>query len=390
MEVIRRLNREQGITVLLVTHDQDIADYADRTVTFRDGQIVSDTRTAPSAPHSQAGVSVSPSQSAAAQGGDFWTFGTMAVTAAARALRRNKMRAALTMLGIFIGVAAVIAMVAVGDGASASVQAQIASLGTNLMVVLPGATTSNGVRAGFGSISTLTTADADAISKHAGAVAAVSYLDRQVSQVVYANQNWSTSINGVTPSYLTIRDWPVAAGRDFTQEEETGAAPVCLLGQTVASNLFPDGVRPGRRHGSREKLSAAGNRRAFDQGSIQFRSGPGRRGAVAVYHRRAQGAGNLASYRGGRLRDHGLHESGAQPVRRRPGHQLSEPHVSDEPYDHQSVRQPTEDIGRRQSDFRQGAQRRRRAARAARDYRRFCTTAIESSRVRTTTLRCAA
>jgi macrolide transport system ATP-binding/permease protein len=244
LEVIRRLNREQGITVILVTHDQDIANYADRTVTFRDGQIVSDTRTAPSAPPAQAAGPVSPSESAATRGGDFRTFGAMAVSAAARALRRNKMRSALTMLGIFIGVAAVIAMVAVGNGASASVQAQIASLGTNLLIVLPGATTSNGVRAGFGSISTLTTGDGDAIRQQARAVAAVSYLDRQVSQVVYANQNWSTSINGVTPSYLTIRDWPVVAGRDFSQQEERGAAPVCLLGQTVVNNLFPEGVSP--------------------------------------------------------------------------------------------------------------------------------------------------
>jgi macrolide transport system ATP-binding/permease protein len=244
METIRRLNREHGITVILVTHDSSIASYADRTVTFSDGEIISDTGPVQVAPPREAGTAESGPQAAAAQGGDFLMFGTMAANAAARALRRNKMRAALTMLGIFIGVAAVIAMVAVGDGASASVQAQIASLGTNLLIVLPGATTSNGVRAGFGSTSTLTTADADAIRKQARAVDAVSYLDRQVSQVVYANENWSTSINGVTPSYLTIRDWPVASGRNFTQEEERGAAPVCMLGQTVANNLFPAGVSP--------------------------------------------------------------------------------------------------------------------------------------------------
>jgi macrolide transport system ATP-binding/permease protein len=242
METIRRLNREHGITVILVTHDLGIASYADRTVTFSDGQIVSDTRAAAAAALPEPPVAAP--EAPPAIGGDSWTFAAMAVSAASRALRRNKMRAALTMLGIFIGVAAVIAMVAVGNGASASVQAQIASLGSNLLIVLPGATTSNGVRAGFGSLSTLTTADGDAIRNQARAVAAVSYLDRQISQVVYSNQNWSTSINGVTPSYLTIRDWPVASGRDFTQEEERGAAPVCILGRTVVNNLFPDGVNP--------------------------------------------------------------------------------------------------------------------------------------------------
>jgi macrolide transport system ATP-binding/permease protein len=173
-----------------------------------------------------------------------WTFGTMALAAAARALRRNKLRAALTMLGIFIGVAAVIAMVAIGDGARYSVQQQIASLGTNQLIVLPGATTANGVRAGYGSSSTLTVSDADAIAKEAHSVIAVSYIDRQVAQVVYGSHNWSTSINGTTPPYFTIRDWPVAAGRLFTDEETRSAAPVCLLGQTVVNNLFGEDENP--------------------------------------------------------------------------------------------------------------------------------------------------
>ncbi len=244
MEIIGRLNRDHGITVILVTHDPKIAAYANRTVTFSDGQIVSDTRTAGAAGPERAAAAAVPVETASVQDADLWTFGTMAVTAAARALQRNKMRAALTMLGIFIGVAAVIAMVAVGNGAKASVQAQIASLGTNLLVVLPGATTSNGVRAGLGSVSTQTMADGKAIRKHARAVEAVSYQDRQIAQVVYGGQNWSTSVNGVTPSYLEIRDWPVAEGRNFTEEEEQGAAPVCLLGQTVVRNLFPAGVDP--------------------------------------------------------------------------------------------------------------------------------------------------
>jgi len=148
------------------------------------------------------------------------------------------MRSALTMLGIFIGVAAVIAMVAVGQGASASVKEQIQSLGTNLVIVLPGATTANGVRAGYGSNSTLTTADAEAIQKEDSAVALVSYMNRQVTQLVNGNHNWSTTVNGVTPSYLDIRDWPVVVGRAFNDDESRSGAAVCLLGQTVVKNLF--------------------------------------------------------------------------------------------------------------------------------------------------------
>jgi macrolide transport system ATP-binding/permease protein len=148
------------------------------------------------------------------------------------------------MLGIFIGVAAVIAMVAVGDGARYSVQQQIQSLGTNVLVVLPGATTSNGVRAGFGSTSTLTVADAEAIQKDVPRVAAVSYIDRQVAQVIYGNHNWSTSINGTTASYLKVRDWPIEQGRNFTDEEARSGAPVCLLGQTVVNNLYGEDENP--------------------------------------------------------------------------------------------------------------------------------------------------
>ncbi len=249
MEVITRLNREQGITVIVVTHDADIAAYADRVITFLDGTILSDTRK-PVDPLHQAQVT-DPAQgnresmpAAAALRSEAWTFATMSVSAAARALRRNKMRAALTMLGIFIGVAAVIAMVAVGNGARSSVEAQIQSLGTNLIIVLPGATTANGVRAGYGSNSTLTVGDAETIKKQATAVSLVSYIDRQVAQVVAGNRNWSTSINGATSSYLDVRDWPVEIGRNFSDSEEKSAAAVCLLGKTVAINLFGEGQNP--------------------------------------------------------------------------------------------------------------------------------------------------
>jgi len=256
LEVIRKLNRERGLTVVVVTHDPDIAAYADRIITFRDGVIVSDERSLAgysggSSAHSASGAGGQPGDhetggrlQRAAPGENSWMFGAMAFSAAARALQRNKLRAVLTMLGIFIGVAAVIAMVAVGNGARYSVQQQIQSLGTNLLIIMPGATTSNGVRASLGSTSTLTIKDADAIAKEINGIAAVSYIDRQIAQVVYGNRNWSTAISGVTPAYLTIRDWSLAAGRAFSEDEAQNAAPVCLLGQTVVDNLFGEGENP--------------------------------------------------------------------------------------------------------------------------------------------------
>jgi ABC-type lipoprotein release transport system permease subunit len=122
----------------------------------------------------------------------------MILAAAAQAIGRNKMRSALTMLGVFIGVAALIVMVAVGDGAREAVRKQIESLGTNVVVILPGAVTTGGIRAGFGSASTLTVADAHAIRHDDRAVAQVGYLIRQQGQVQFANQNWTTMLQGVS------------------------------------------------------------------------------------------------------------------------------------------------------------------------------------------------
>ncbi|WP_331587001.1 ABC transporter permease [Candidatus Binatus sp.] len=250
MDVLTNLNRQQGITVIVVTHDPDVAAYADRVVTFRDGVIISDTRkegTGPSATASggKAGLATrAPEQQASSIVDEAWTFASMAVVAAGRAIKRNKLRAALTMLGIFIGVAAVITMVAVGDGAKSSVEAQINSLGTNLLIIVPGATTANGARAGLGSNSTLTVADAEAIARGGGPVALVTYMDRQVAQVVSGNRNWSTNIQGTTSNYFAIRDWPLSIGRIFTDSEEKAGAAVCLLGQTVVNNLFGEGQNP--------------------------------------------------------------------------------------------------------------------------------------------------
>jgi len=245
MTTIQALNRERGLTVVLVTHEPDMAAFAGRVITMRDGLVVSDERRAAPATVAPAVAGTATSGAAEApSAGRVWSFAQMALVAAGRALARNKLRSALTMLGVFIGVAALVAMVAVGQGANAAVEEQIASLGTNLLVVLPGATTSSGVRAGFGSASTLTVGDADAVEKDDPAVAAVAYLDRQVAQITYGNQNWSTSIQGVTPSYLAIRNWHVVAGRAMSQADERDATRVCLLGQTVLKNLFGEHQDP--------------------------------------------------------------------------------------------------------------------------------------------------
>jgi ABC-type antimicrobial peptide transport system permease subunit len=168
----------------------------------------------------------------------------MILTAAAQALGRNKMRSALTMLGVFIGVAALIAMVAVGQGANEAVRKQIETLGTNLVVIVPGATTTGGVRAGSGSASTLTIGDAQALRREAPAVAKVSYLIRQIGQVEYGSQNWSTNIQGVTPSYLETANWHIAAGQPISAADERSAAMIALIGQTVYLQLFGPGENP--------------------------------------------------------------------------------------------------------------------------------------------------
>ena len=155
-----------------------------------------------------------------------------------RALRVNKMRSALTMLGIIIGVGAVIAMLAVGTGASERISQQIASIGSNLIIILQGSTTSGGLRMGSGGQPTLTKDDADAILKECSAVQDVAPVLNGAAQVVYSNQNWSTGVYGTTPGMLNIRDWPLASGRPFTEQDVRSATKVCLLGMTVMENLF--------------------------------------------------------------------------------------------------------------------------------------------------------
>jgi putative ABC transport system permease protein len=157
---------------------------------------------------------------------------------AVRALRVNKLRSALTMLGIVIGVGAVITMVAVGAGAQARVAEQIQSLGSNMIIVLSGSITAGGVRMGSGSQLTITEDDAWAIQREIRTVTAAAPTSRGSAQIVYGNLNWATSVQGVTGEFFSAREWDVADGRLFSQEEVEGAAKVALIGQTVAGNLF--------------------------------------------------------------------------------------------------------------------------------------------------------
>ena len=159
---------------------------------------------------------------------------------ALRALRVNKLRSTLTMLGIIIGVAAVIVMIAIGAGAQARVEEQIKSLGSNLIILLPGSVTSGGVRMGAGSRSSLTEDDSYAIQREISSVQAAAPALRGTGQVVAGNNNWSTVFYGITPEYFEARNWVIAAGRGFEPADLTGSAKVVLLGETVARNLFGD------------------------------------------------------------------------------------------------------------------------------------------------------
>jgi putative ABC transport system permease protein len=162
---------------------------------------------------------------------------------ALRALKVNKLRSILTMLGIIIGVGAVITMIAVGGGAQARVEEQIKSLGSNLMIVIPGSTTSGGVRLGGSSAQTLTEDDAWAITREVHEVQVSAPSNRGSGQLIAGNNNWSTVIQGVTPEFLEVREWPIVSGRGFEPQEVSGAGKVALVGQTIVRELF-GGVDP--------------------------------------------------------------------------------------------------------------------------------------------------
>jgi len=154
------------------------------------------------------------------------------------ALRRNKLRSALTALGIIIGVGAVIAMVGIGSGAKAQVEAQIASLGQNVIVISSGSTTSSGIRTGWGGAGTLKIEDAEAIRREVPSVTAVSEEVPSTAQIAAGNQNWFTRVMGESPDYFDIRQWLLAEGAPFTAQDVRSANKVCVIGQTTATQVF--------------------------------------------------------------------------------------------------------------------------------------------------------
>jgi putative ABC transport system permease protein len=160
------------------------------------------------------------------------------VNVAFRALRRNKLRSVLTALGIIIGVAAVIAMVGIGNGAKAQVEAQIASLGENVILIFSGSTTSSGIRTGWGNAGTLKVEDAEAIRREVPGVVAVSEEIRSATQVAAGNQNWLTQVLGESADYLDIRQWQLADGASFTPQDVRSANKVCVIGRTTATQVF--------------------------------------------------------------------------------------------------------------------------------------------------------
>lgn len=165
------------------------------------------------------------------------------IVMALQSLASNKVRAALTMLGIIIGVGAVITMTAIGEGASQAVQSQINSMGTNALMIFPGATFAGGVSSGTGGSQRLTEDDANAMKK-SELLAAVTPLVQTSVQVVAGNENWATRIYGATPDYFRVRNWPLTSGSEFSDADAKSGTKVCILGKTVVTNLFGDGVDP--------------------------------------------------------------------------------------------------------------------------------------------------
>ncbi len=241
LRIFHELNRE-GVTIVLVTHDEAVARHAGRIVRIKDGIVESvETTRAPDL----AGTIQDPSiaGSGAATGGH----ASMSPLAGLRrmlgtavtGLRRNVMRAALTTLGIVIGVAAVIAMMEIGRGSSSSIQKTIASMGANNLLILPGAAASGGVSHGTGTAVTLTPEDVDAVAREISCIRAAAPAVRARTQVVYGNRNWMPNeVTGTSPAYLDVREWSISDGEAFTDQDVRNANRVCLLGRTIARELF--------------------------------------------------------------------------------------------------------------------------------------------------------
>ena len=239
LELFRRLNEEEGVTIILVTHDATVARSAKRIVRITDGMVEAAEPQTPKAQGGQVGASPPAGSRAKLRSGLAWLRLQWMVRTALHGLSRNVMRGALTTLGIVIGVAAVIAMMEIGNGSSNAIQQTIASMGANNLLILPGTASSGGVSFGAGSNKTLTPQDADAILKECPAVRGAVPMVRARTQVIYGHRNWVPSfIYGTTPAWLDVREWGLAEGNMFTNQDVRNASKVCILGQTLVRELF--------------------------------------------------------------------------------------------------------------------------------------------------------
>ncbi len=242
LELFRRLNEEEGVTIILVTHDEEVARCAKRIVRISDGVIETEEHRPLQAESTAAGLS--PAAAVKSHPAWAWLRLRWMVHTAVNGLRRNYLRAGLTTLGIIIGVAAVIAMMEIGRGSSSAIQQTISSMGANVLLVLPGTASSGGVSFGGGSAMTLSPQDADAIARECPAVRAAVPIVRARTQVVYGNRNWvPVFIHGTSPGFIDVREWGLSEGEMFTKRDVRNASKVCVLGQRLVRELF-DGESP--------------------------------------------------------------------------------------------------------------------------------------------------
>lgn len=237
LELFRKLNEEEGVTIILVTHDAHVARAAKRIIKISDGVMEAEEQHAreviPETP------APPPGSEAALRSGWAWLRLEWMTRTALNGLRRNVLRAALTTLGIIIGVAAVIAMMEIGRGSSTAIQQTIASMGANILMVHAGTASSGGVSFGAGTMKTLTPQDSEAMLEECPAVRAAAPIVRARTQVIYGNRNWvPTFIYGTTPAFLKVREWDLAEGNPITEREVRNSSKVCLLGQTLVRELF--------------------------------------------------------------------------------------------------------------------------------------------------------